>query len=310
MKRLFLVLSVLMLPALHAQDAHEIVSLYEGSSVRYDDPIGFEELAFAVSESAVKNVEGNLRRLFCRAPEGRSPLEIIRNYEKAVEDRGGTILFLSRDPKSIEIDGVKFTDLFGQHRMDRGLSTSHYTHTSFPGEVTEYLAGKFRTDEKDVYLLVAAGKGAWAASEDKHTFYELVILEAEPMEMGMVTAAMLGEGLSVQGRVAIYGIHFDTGQSDIREESAEALKAIAEFINANQTDQYLVVGHTDNTGDFDMNIRLSSDRARAVVDKLVSEYGVAAEQLKPFGIGPASPVLSNATEEGRAKNRRVEIVRL
>ena len=70
----------------------------------------------------------------------------------------------------------------------------------------------------------------------------------------------------------------------------------------------MIVGHKDNTGDFDMNIKLSKDRADAVVAKLVNEYGVSNDQLKPFGAGSVSPVQSNKTEEGRTQNRRVEIV--
>jgi len=74
--------------------------------------------------------------------------------------------------------------------------------------------------------------------------------------------------------------------------------------------RYLVVGHTDNTGDYMMNINLSESRAEAVVEKLVNEYGIKQEQLIAVGIGPASPLFSNSTEEGRSKNRRVEIVEM
>jgi outer membrane protein OmpA-like peptidoglycan-associated protein len=140
------------------------------------------------------------------------------------------------------------------------------------------------------------------------TFFELVTVEAEPMEMGMVTAADIGEGLSTLGRIPIYDIFFDTGQSEVKPESADALKAIAEYLNANETQKVVIVGHTDNIGDFDMNITLSQERANAVMEKLISEYGVNREQLKPFGVGPVSPIASNSTEEGKAQNRRVEIV--
>jgi outer membrane protein OmpA-like peptidoglycan-associated protein len=128
------------------------------------------------------------------------------------------------------------------------------------------------------------------------------------MAMGMVTAAAIGEGLSTLGRIPIYDIFFDTGQSEVKPESADALKAIAEYLNANKTQKVVIVGHTDNIGDFDMNITLSQERANAVMEKLISEYGVNREQLKPFGVGPVSPIASNSTEEGKAQNRRVEIV--
>jgi len=290
------------------KDDSSIIPVYSGSDIRYDDQIGFEEFSFIINETTVQNTEGVLRRIFCRAPEGRSPLEIIKNYENAIKEDGGSILFISRNPKEIVINGEKFSDIFKKNRKDRGLSTSVFTHTEFPKIVTEYLAGKLSITDKDVYIIIAAGPGAWAASEDKRTFYELITLEVEPMEMGMITSADIGKGLSTLGRIAIYGIYFDTGKSEVKPESADALKAIAEYLNASKTQKVLIVGHTDNTGDFDMNISLSKDRANAVMKKLISEYAVSGDQLKPYGVGPVSPVASNSTEQGRAQNRRVEIV--
>jgi len=303
------VLSVFFLAAaVFSQETDALIPVYTGSDIRYDDQRGFEEIVFVVDESAVQSTEGILRRIFCRAPQGRSPLEIVRNYQSAINAMGGSVLFVSRSPQDIEIGEKKFSDIFGQNRSERGLATSHYTHTAFPKEITEYLAGKISTADKEVYIIIAAGPGAWAASEHNRTFFELVTLEAEPMKMGMVTAADIGKGLRAHGRIAIYNIFFDTGKSDVKEESADALKAIAEYLNEHTKQNVLVVGHTDITGDFDMNIKLSKDRADAVAAKLISEYGVNAEQLKPYGAGPVSPVASNAAEQGRAKNRRVEIV--
>ena len=285
-----------------------IIPLYSGSDIRYDDQIGFEEFPLIINDSTVQNTEGVLRRVFCRAPEGRSPLEIIKNYENAIKEDGGVVLFISRSPKDIVINDQKFGELFRKNRKDLGLSTYVFTHTTFPELVTEYLLGKLSTTDKDIYIIVAAGPGAWAASEHNRTFYELVTLEAEPMEMGMVTSADIGKGLSTLGRIAIYSIFFDTGKSEVKPESADALKVIAEYLNANKAQKVLIVGHTDNTGDFDMNISLSKDRADAVMKKLIAEYAVAENQLKPYGAGPIAPVASNSTEEGRAQNRRVEIV--
>ena len=162
--------------------------------------------------------------------------------------------------------------------------------------------------DKEIFIIIAAGPGAWAASEHNRTFYELITLETEPMKMGMVTAADIETGLAQQGRIAIYNIFFDTGKSDVKAESADALKAIGEYLNSQMNQKVLVVGHTDNTGNFDMNIKLSKERADAVMKKLTDEYNVNSIQLKPYGAGPISPVASNSTENGRAKNRRVEIV--
>ena len=283
-----------------------ILSIYSGSEVRFDHKIGFEELPVIINNSTVQNLEGYIRRVFCLAPEGRSALEIARNYENAIKESGGSILFKTRKPQEVIINEKKFSDIYSERRW-RSDGAFQDAQRALPNLATDFLTGKISTTDKDVYIMVALcpGISSW---ERTRTFYEIVTVETEPMAMGMVTTADIGEGLSTLGRIPIYDIFFDTGQSEVKPESADALKAIAEYLNANETQKVVIVGHTDNVGDFDMNISLSQERANAVMEKLISEYGVNREQLKPFGVGPVSPIASNSTEEGKAQNRRVEIV--
>ncbi len=79
-------------------------------------------------------------------------------------------------------------------------------------------------------------------------------------------------------------------------------------MSQNPTLKLHVVGHTDNAGDLAMNMKLSQARAAAVVAALTTKYGVPANRLNPYGMGPYAPVASNKTDEGKAKNRRVELV--
>ncbi|MFW6030744.1 MAG: hypothetical protein ACOCRO_10925 [Halanaerobiales bacterium] len=119
------------------------------------------------------------------------------------------------------------------------MATKVYSHTAFPEEMSEYVVGKIMTAESEVYVIIASGKGHWAANEDDITYFELITLELEQMEMGMVTIDTLKEGLAAYGRMAIYNIYFDTGESEIKEESAEALGIIAEFLKEHTTNKYL-----------------------------------------------------------------------
>ena len=287
-----------------------ILPIYEGSELIYDDQFGFEEIPVVLGEDTVNNVEGYIRRLWLKAPEGRSPYEVIRNYENAVENINGQVLFKSRDPQAIEIDEVYFDEYFSTTRQDRGLATNVFTHSYFPEELSEYLVSKATVNQVENYIIVAAGKGHWAAGQEEETYYEIVFVELEAMEMDMVTMEYLASGIEADGRVAIYDIYFDTGESKIKAESEEALAVIAEFLLENSAKKYLVVGHTDFIGSYQMNLDLSEARAEAVLEKLVNEYGISREQLTAAGVGPAAPVMSNQTENGRAKNRRVEIVEL
>ncbi|MFW5754654.1 MAG: OmpA family protein, partial [Marinilabiliaceae bacterium] len=173
----------------------------------------------------------------------------------------------------------------------------------------EFLSGKISTAEGDVYVIVASGKGHWAANQDDVTFYELVTLAAEPMDMDMVSLDVLEKGIAEKGRVPVYDIFFETGDWAVKDKSDQALKVVSDFMKVRPGDAFLIVGHTDNAGEYDFNVKLSMDRARAVVEKLTEEYGIDAGRLKPVGVGSASPVLSNNTEEGKVRNRRVEIVK-
>ena len=288
--------------SLLAQDYDEIVSIYEGSRVIHDDQLGYEEYTIVIGDDAIKNLEGYLRRQFCVAPGGRSALEIMRNYRAAIEGMGGTVLYSTRDARSVEIDEKKLSDYHFQHRVGH-TRNEHYM--SFPRGIREYLAGRISMADADVYVVVAAGEGFRG-----RPVFDLITLEAEPMLMDKVTMDMLAEGLSLHGRVAVYDIFFDTGSATVKTESANALEVIAGYVKSNPSQRFLVVGHTDNVGALEMNMELSENRAHSVVEKLTSSHGVDAAQLKPIGIGPAAPVTSNASDEGRSLNRRVEIVEL
>ncbi len=106
----------------------------------------------------------------------------------------------------------------------------------------------------------------------------------------------------------IYSILFDTGKSTLKPESKAAIAEIAKLMNNRPTLKLFVVGHTDSTGGFEANMKLSRDRAAAVTQSLVSDYGIEAARLTPHGVGPLSPVATNTIEEGRTKNRRVDLV--
>jgi outer membrane protein OmpA-like peptidoglycan-associated protein len=138
--------------------------------------------------------------------------------------------------------------------------------------------------------------------------YELLIVEAKAMEQEVTAdASALEAGLAAEGKVAVYGILFDTGKAAVKPDSAPALEQITKLLAQDPRLQLFVVGHTDGVGAAEGNVKLSQDRAAAVVQALVAK-GVAAARLKPMGLGPYAPVATNRTDDGRARNRRVELV--
>jgi len=139
--------------------------------------------------------------------------------------------------------------------------------------------------------------------------YELTIVEKKAMAQEVIAdAKSLAQDINSTGHASVYGIHFDFNKAEVRPESDPTLKEIAKLLQENPKLKLYVVGHTDNVGGINYNMKLSQARAEAVVKKLVSKYGVTPNRLKPYGVGPLVPVASNKTEDGRAKNRRVELV--
>jgi OOP family OmpA-OmpF porin len=141
------------------------------------------------------------------------------------------------------------------------------------------------------------------------TTYELTIVERAVMSQQVTAnAASMALEIGNTGRVALYGIYFDFDKSTLKPESKPALDEIAKLLGQDAQLKLYVVGHTDNVGEIGYNMTLSQARAEAVVKSLTEDYGINAGRLKAFGVGPLAPVASNRTDEGRAKNRRVELV--
>ena len=163
---------------------------------------------------------------------------------------------------------------------------------------------------KECLRLVKDGKEiwveVWAEFTGKHG---LLIVEKEAMNQDIVANAdVFSNDIKATGHASVYGIYFDTGKAEIKPESDAAIAEIAELLKNNNALTVYVVGHTDNVGSFDANMKLSKDRAVAVTNALISKHGIASSRLKAYGVSSLNPIASNKTEDGKAKNRRVELV--
>lgn len=153
------------------------------------------------------------------------------------------------------------------------------------------------------------GRETWVEVKAYLLYYVLTIVEREAMTQEVVAnAAAMGNDISSTGHASVYGIYFDTGRAEIKPESDAAISEIANLLKNHGGLNLYVVGHTDNEGSFDSNMKLSKDRADSVVKALTRKYGIAEGRLKAYGVASLSPVASNSTENGRANNRRVELV--
>jgi len=140
--------------------------------------------------------------------------------------------------------------------------------------------------------------------------YVIEQFETATMEEGTVALTLdaLNDKLASEGRIAIYGIHFDTGSAAIKPESADTVATIVQYLRDHPEQIFYVVGHTDDQGKLAENLTLSKARAKSVVAAVTAELPGAKERLIARGVGPLSPVATNCAADGRQLNRRVELV--
>lgn len=173
--------------------------------------------------------------------------------------------------------------------------------------------GKALDDKKTIFSASINGKEVYIKvyTADNSTdagSYHIDVVEVEAMQQDIVVD--MDEAIDKDGKIALYGILFDTGKSNIKAESAEALRQIIDYLNANPEVKIIVVGHTDNTGTYAGNITLSKARAESVKNYLINTGKTDPSRLMSEGAGQFCPVTTNSTEDGRKLNRRVEIVKL
>jgi OOP family OmpA-OmpF porin len=275
---------------------HPLVSRYPGSCIEDYRTTAFDEFTLPLGKLDGEHIEkslpleGKITYIKYSAPSGRSILEIYRNYESALKNAGFEILFACAHN-----DGCGS----GDPMLWRALGRPYWE-----SDEQRYLSAKLPRPEGDAYVCLYV-------STSFETYVELYVVEVKPMESGLVTvdAASLANDINRTGHASVYGIYFDTGKADIKPESDAALAEIAKLLQGDAGLKLYVVGHTDNQGGLEMNMDLSRRRAQAVLATLTTKYAVPADRLLAYGNGPYSPVASNDTDEGRAKNRRVELVK-
>jgi OmpA-OmpF porin, OOP family len=274
----------------HSQD-HPLISRYPGQVITRFDVKEFDhyKLVLGVKKSGepdqIQQVEGKVTRINYRNPQGRSTTEIIRNFENALRASGAQVLF-SCEARACGTP-IRWTSVNGIRNMG-GLIDNRY------------VAAQLKRSKSEAFISVFVGSGAT----------QIDVIEPKPMEDGLVTvnASALAAGIDAEGHVAVYDILFDSGKSTIKPESKLAIDEIAKLLRQRPELKLFVVGHTDSTGGFERNMILSRERAAAITQFLVSECGITPARLTPHGAGPLSPVASNNSEAGRARNRRVELV--
>ena len=319
-----------------------LLKRYEGSFIVFYEHKSFAELTLPLSKlepvpgrkssrnnrvhepKNKKSLEGTYTRLVYLVPANRSPLEVFRNYQDEFKAKAGKVLF---ECKAGDCGGDSNRSI-GGGGGDMSLAMYLYPIeriTDLPGS-TGYCAVADRiTDQRFMvaelpdrgahvsvltYTIRAPGQHDACKALNDRTIAVVDIVEAKAREQKMVTvqAGEMAKAIAGEGRIALYGIYFDFNKAELKPESDPTLEQMAKLLKDMPQLKLLVVGHTDNVGTFPFNTELSQRRAATVVSALTTRFGISKDRLTPVGVSFASPVASNKTEEGRARNRRVELV--
>ncbi|MFY7974126.1 MAG: OmpA family protein [Rubrivivax sp.] len=291
---------------------HPVISRYAGSWLVGQDLRGFDTMTMPSGPTATAPVEGKVTRLFYLAPAGRSLGEVQRNYEDALARAG------ARRVDACAGNGCGSRALSALFAPPAQRSTGEIEGWDAKTLTDEFLAfddarywyGTLDTGGRSAHVVVLSGRSAIHALRDKRVATLVQVIEPQAMEGNrvMVDASALAKGLQAQGRIALYGVFFDTAKAEIKPESRAQLDEMARLLKSQPALKVHVVGHTDNQGALEANLTLSRQRAQAVVDALVKTHGIDARRLGAAGVASYAPLASNGDDAGRARNRRVELV--
>lgn len=310
---------------------HPLISRFKSSiiwrseSKDYDSfkfILNVDKQPFMAKVDKVQNEEGKHTKIFYKAKENSSSLEIIRSYEKELIKKGFKLLYF--DEISADSSYNILSNIIEASALNKDLN---FMSILGYGDVkkTRILTMKQERIDGNAYVSVISMEGVFNEGKlikdqkgelkvdvvkSNVVRYMLDIVETCPLESGKVkiTAESIENDIKVTSHSSVYGILFDTGKTEIKQESYDILSEISRVLSNNTELKLFIVGHTDNEGTYEYNLELSKKRAEAVVKELVYKYAIDNKRLISQGVGPICPVASNKIENGKAQNRRVELV--
>lgn len=273
-------------------------TLPTGKAVSYDTD------AKKATFEASLNLEGRLVQNVYAGPIGSSSAEVFRNYKAELDAKGFKLLFEAKQADT----GPQLGPFF--EHMGPGTQIWGYSPDEARYAAAERDEGGTKTFISLYVIEYQDGYEPKFSPQKGQVMVRLDALQTGRLSdrMVVVSAAEITRDLAANGKVAIYGITFDFNKATIKPESRPTLDEVAKFLRGDSAQKIYVIGHTDNVGGFDFNMQLSKTRAAAMVADLVRTYGIQADRMTASGVGLQAPVAPNTTEEGRAKNRRVELL--
>jgi OmpA-OmpF porin, OOP family len=266
-------------------------SVITGYVMKDFDAARMQAAAFKDGQPAdARRLEGRVVRIAYRTNPGPSILEVSRNFETQLAKAGFETL-LACD-----------TDACGAIPFTEAIDTLPVPQMWVDGFNYRYYAGRKTEGGRETFASVLVSQN------NQDITAQVTVAELGAIANKMVDAAAMAKGLGETGHIALYGIYFDTDKAVLKPESRPTLEQIAKLLASQPQLNVFIVGHTDSQGAYEYNLDLSKRRAEAVAAELVKNFPIAQPRLRTAGVGLLAPVGSNASDAGRALNRRVELV--
>jgi outer membrane protein OmpA-like peptidoglycan-associated protein len=302
---------------------------FEGSEIIHYATSPHDQYFLARAEGAIgagfekqERVEGSTVRVVYKAPLGATSAEIFLNYRQMLGGLGFEETFKLDSGALYALSAKDFQQRF-YFQGDYAARKDHEETPFQDADNQYYLTARLVRDGQAVNAAVFVAESGGLEWQEPGVKRPIVIRLAQPV-IGIdvisskqadyrpveIKAPEMAKALSATGKIDIYGILFDVDRTELKAESRATLEEVAKLLKSDPSLRIEVAGHTDSTGGADHNLRLSVGRAAAVVNALVGTYGIDKSRLQPRGYGDTKPVAPNDSDQGRSKNRRVELRRL
>lgn len=302
---------------------------YAGAVLLYREDVAYDEVKWPLAKAVLQGDQWRTARSLERSgqrsvaqyisPEGRSALELPRNYQQDLKSAGYETLYECAGEACGDANNI---NAYGLAALVLPQTWAAKVGDNSPAAcgagslVADFRYAVLDNKSTGAVLAVMAWKpGVISAYCDENGFQARtsvlvshVTPKAREQKMETLSASELSKGLDANGKVAVYGILFDTNSAEIKPESKPSLEQIGSLLKSQPALKLHVVGHTDNVGQLNADLELSRRRADAVAAALARNWGIARDRLTANGVASLAPVASNGDDAGRAKNRRVELL--
>ena len=307
------------IPEVKGGKDHPLLSRFDGARMVGYSVLQYEQAELPGSKPYFKNnkvtvdnllkPEGKYTRIAYMFAKDRSGLEVFRNYQAALAQAGMKLVYTCEKETCGNLDSFFSSSYLMRDGFLTGSSNYRNAFNAGLGEPRYLVARGVQSNGSPVHVAVLVAPPL----RDNLGAISLQIVEGKAMDSNKVAASLkaddMARSIAAEGKVAVYGVYFDTDKTAVKPDSKGALGEMAKLLQQDKNLKVHVVGHTDNQGAQAHNVSLSQKRAESVVAALAADYKIDARRMSAKGLGSYAPVASNDDDRGRQKNRRVELVK-